>query len=87
MPSISQAFGQRTLKKRAGDKRGLGEFSSPRLRLQSGKKRTAQRSAHPQKPYLRAQVIKQAAMVCNGWKPLETAVDCDKLSKTRMSLG
>ena len=45
-------------------------------------KRTAQLIAHPQLPYLRAQVIMQAAMVCNGWKQRRTVI-----RYARMSLG
>ena len=44
-------------------------------------KRTAQVSAHPHELYLRAQVIIQAAMVCNGWKQRPT------VRNTRMSFG
>ena len=52
--------------------------AQPSGNLQNGK-RTAQLSAHPQQPYLRAQVIMQAGMSCNGLQWLETAADCHKV--------
>ena len=40
-------------------------------------KRTVQLSVHSPLPYLRAQVIMQAAMVRKGWK--EQRTDCNKV--------
>ena len=49
------------------------------LPLRAGK-RTVQFSVHPHWPYLRAQVIMQAAMVYNGWKQLRAVIRNARMS-------
>ena len=64
----------------AGDQRRRSKKNI--LRVFRAEKHTAQVSAaHPHELYLRAQVIIQAAMVCNGWKQRPT------VRNTRMSFG